>query len=129
MHELEMINKLVNIVMDEANKNNFTRINEVHLKVGRMNGLERHHFESAFTTRAEDALKETTLTIDEIPVELKCTVCSKVYKDDRFKDPHFAHSTSHAPDLYQAPNCPECGSTKANILTGKELTIASIDGE
>ncbi len=129
MHELEMIDKMINVVMDEATKHSFTKINEVQLKVGRMNGLERHHFESAFASRSDEALKNTTLTIEEISVELKCVTCGETYKDDRFTDPHFAHTTSHAPDMYMPPNCPECGSTKAEVLTGKELTLASIDGE
>ena len=66
MHELEMIDKLINVVVDEAGKHNFTKINEVQLKVGRMNGLERHHFESAFTARPDESLKGTKLTIEEI---------------------------------------------------------------
>jgi hydrogenase nickel incorporation protein HypA/HybF len=129
VHELEMIDKLINVVVDEAAKHNFTKINEVQLKVGRMNGLERHHFETAFTARPEDALKGTKLTIDEIPVKLKCQLCGEIYVDDRFKDPHFAHSTSHAPDMYIPPICPECGSSKIDVIEGKELTLASIDGE
>jgi len=129
MHELEMIDKLINVVVDEATKHNFTKINEVQLKVGRMNGLEQHHFETAFTARPEDALKGTKLSIQEIPVKLKCEICGEIYVDDRFKDANFAHSTSHAPDMYIPPICPECGANKITVIEGKELTLASIDGE
>ena len=55
MHELEMIDKLINVVVDEAGKHNFKKINEVNLKVGRMNGLECHHFESAFASRSDES--------------------------------------------------------------------------
>lgn len=129
MHELEMIDKLINVVVKEANKHNFTKVNEVQLKVGRMNGLEKHHFETAFTARPEDALKGTKLNIDEISVKLKCETCGEIYVDTRFRDAHFAHSTSHAPDMYIPPTCPGCGANKITIIEGKELTLASIDGE
>jgi len=129
MHELEMIDKLINVVVDEAGKHNFKKINEVNLKVGRMNGLECHHFESAFASRSDESLKDTKITIDEIPVKLKCDICGEIYVDDRFKDAHFAHTTSHAPDMYIPPICPECGANKITVVEGKELTLASIDGE
>jgi hydrogenase nickel insertion protein HypA len=129
MHELDMIDKIFNLIADEAGKHDMKRVNEAHLEIGRMNGLERAHFDAALAARKDDALAGMKLTIDEIPVTLTCGNCNNSYVDERFGDPHFAHSTSHAPDLYIAPPCPACSKEGAEVARGREMKIVSIDGD
>jgi Zn finger protein HypA/HybF involved in hydrogenase expression len=129
MHEFDIIDKILKLITDEAGKQGFARIREAHLKVGRMNGLEKVHFDTVLSSNKEEKLKDMRLDVEEIPVQLFCNGCGNCYTDPRFDDPNFAHTTSHAPDLYIAPPCPECGSPRTRLVYGKELTLVSIDGE
>jgi len=129
MHELDLIDKIFNVVVDQAKKQNFTHVDKVTLKVGRMNGLEKHHFTTALSAREEEMLRNTDLTIEEIPVKLACSNCDHRFVDHRFDDPHFAHATSHAPHMYLPPPCPSCSNEGAKALSGQEMTLTSIEGK
>lgn len=129
MHELEMIDKILNVIADQAKKQNFTRVKTATLKVGRMNGLEKHHFTTALAARRDEVLAGTEIDIDEIAVTVSCNHCKHQYIDERFNDPHFAHSTSHAPHMYLSPPCPSCAKEGTTVLTGQEMILTAIDGE
>lgn len=129
MHELDLIDKIFNVIVDHAKKQNFTHVDKVSLTVGRMNGLEKDHFTTTLASRKEDMLRDTNLVIEEIPVELECNHCHYHFLDQRFDDPHFAHATSHAPHMYLPPPCPACAKEGAKTLTGQEMTLASIEGK
>lgn len=129
MHEFDIIDKILNLISEEAGKQGFKRVKEAHLRVGKMNALEKEHFDTTLASRNEQKLENMNLNVEEIPVELFCNNCGSCYIDPRFDDPSFAHTTSHAPELYLAPPCPECGSPGARIIYGNELKLVWIDGE
>ena len=129
MHELEMIDKVLRTIEDEAKKQGFTRINDAHLQIGKMNGLEKSYFLDAISSKKEGPLKSSKLNLEEMPVELECTHCKHKYIDKRFDDHHFAHTTSHAPYLYMPPSCPLCHKDGAKIVSGTQMKLVSIDGE
>ena len=96
-----------------AEANGISRIARLHLKLGAFSGAVedalRFSFEVASQgTRAEGAVLE----VDSIPLTVRCPDCGK--------------ESEIEPILFQ---CPSCGSRRVDILTGRELTLDSIEGE
>ncbi len=129
MHELDLVDKIIALITDQAKEQGFTTVREAHLRIGKMNGLVREHFTSMLTAQKEGPLASAELIVNDIPVELFCYSCGNCYIDTRFDDAHFAHATSHAPHLYLPPPCPECGGEKTRIISGTEMKLVSIEGE
>lgn len=128
MHEFTLIEKVFNRAAEEARKRNFSRVREITLQVGKMNGLTHRHFTTALDARTDDYFADTNLAINEIPVQLVCSHCGNPFIDTRFDNEHFAHATSHAPELYLPPPCPECRGQGARMINGTEFVLASLDG-
>ena len=120
---------ILKIIDQEAKNNNFARIKSAKLRIGRMEAFEKANLELCLKTYNGGALSDTKFEIEDVPVSLKCTGCNEVYTDERFTNYDFAHKTAHAPGLYTPTPCPKCGSTNAEITTGQEMEIVSIEGE
>lgn len=129
MHELEMVERIISLIADQAKEQGFVQVREATLTIGRMNGLDEEHFSTALSSYKEGPLAQTKLNIEPIPVLLICNSCGACFEDPRFHDRGFAHSTSHAPNLYLAPSCPECGNEGARVISGQEMKLISIEGE
>jgi len=129
MHELAIGETICKTIETEAAKRGMAKISHAKLKIGKMNAFQRENLEVCLKRYATDErLSELKFEIEEIPVQLKCTVCNEEYTDDRFDDYDFAHKVSHAPALYEPPTCPECGApaTKITVISGQELELVSI---
>ncbi len=130
MHELDTVERVINLIADQATQQGFTQVREATLSVGKMNGLEISYFtDQIVATFNEGPLANTKLVVNEVPVELFCNHCGNLYVDSRFDDHRFAHATSHAPELYLAPPCPECGRENARVMSGTEMRLISIEGD
>jgi len=129
MHEMAIGETMLKIIDEQARKNNFTRIKSAKLRIGRMEAFEKANLELCLKTYNGGTLSDTKFEIEDVPVTLKCRECNQTYTDERFDDYGFAHRVAHAPGLYTPDPCPKCGSTSAEIATGKEMEIVSIEGE
>ncbi len=113
MHEASIAESIIDAVEAFAKDKGYTRIEGVKVRVGKMTAVLPDALLFAF-----DALKEKTmlegasLTIQEIPVRLKCLSCGHFFTPDSIR-----------------LACPLCNSVKTEVLSGKELDIESIDVE
>lgn len=119
MHEFSMTTQIVNCILEEAEKHNAKRINEVHLVIGKLTFLGLEQVKFAYETLVKDTIMEDSkLYIEEKDGVVKCNNCG--YTGDlKFEDDPVYHIPS--PTL----SCPKCGSV-VNIVGGKECTIRSI---
>ncbi|OGV97182.1 MAG: hydrogenase maturation nickel metallochaperone HypA [Nitrospinae bacterium RIFCSPHIGHO2_02_39_11] len=113
MHELSIVQNILDIAEAEAKKNNAAKIIKIRLKIGEMAGVAvdsiRFCFESIkYNTIAKDA----KLLIDHIPLTGRCKNCSVdfVIKNYRFI-------------------CENCNGNKVEIIGGKELQIEELEAE
>lgn len=112
MHELSLIESLLNIVADYAQTDGFQRVNLLKLSFGRLSCLDRQCLEFAFSvqsvgTKAEGAV----LDFEIIPVRILCLNCDRESTMDGTWD-----------------LCPSCRSQDV-ILTGgtEELKLLEMD--
>jgi hydrogenase nickel incorporation protein HypA/HybF len=113
MHEASIAESLLDIVIENAKKQEAKEIVSVTIKVGKLSGVQPDSLLFAF-----DALKESTaaancnLVIEEIPVIGICNICGHEDKYDNF--------------IF---SCNSCGSFEVRMISGEELNIKEIEVE
>lgn len=130
MHELAIAQKIIDAIKTEADKIGIKEIHSVSLRVGNMAVFNKEQLEFCLTVNDKGGtLGRAKFTIEEVAVELRCTVCGNKFTDTRFDDQSFAHSIAHAPGLYSPLPCPSCACAETELIAGKEFKIISIEGE
>ena len=98
---------------DVARKNNLKSIHKITLKVGKLRQVVPEFLKFAFESLSEGTLAERAdLVIEEISITMKCQSCNKIFTVDR--------------SMYV---CPYCDEVKLTILTGKEMSLETIEGK
>lgn len=129
MHELAIAQRIIGVIEDEAAKNCITRVTSARLRIGRMAAFQKEQLEFCLASYEKaGTLEGMAFEVEEVPVELVCAACGKRFVDNRFDDEAFAHEVAHAPALYAPPPCPACGAAETEIIAGREMELASIEG-
>ncbi|GAB4291754.1 MAG: hydrogenase maturation nickel metallochaperone HypA [Marinilabiliales bacterium] len=110
MHELSIALNIIEIVQEEAKKNNANTISEITLEIGTLSGVVEEALEFAL----EEAVKNTILENSSIKLikkqaKAKCEKCGNVFETN---------------DYYSV--CPNCSHPYTDIIDGKELCIKKI---
>ncbi len=114
MHELPIIESILNIVLKHARMNNARKVMSIDLQIGKLSELEDEWLQRYFDylskgTEAEGA----KLKIERTPIMMQCAACSASYEVD----------------MAQMGNliCPTCGSNRGTLLSGKNYYIKSME--
>ena len=110
MHELSIVIDLVALFEENLRKNNKNKIEEVHLKIGRLSGVEPHLLKSAYEVYQKDTVcKDAKLIINLQDVVVKCNKCGKesVLNKNEFL-------------------CPKCGSNDLEVLDGEDMYLMQL---
>ena len=113
MHELSIAQSLIGLVESEAEKEGFTRVLEIRLRMGEYSGIIpdclREFFPIASAgTKAEDA----ALVIETVPAAFRCLDCGYEGAIER-----------------RAAACPACGSTAIRMISGREFYVENLKVE
>ena len=113
MHELSLLEGMIQGLQQEARDRGFVRVHQIRLEVGRLSGVEVEALRFAFGPATEDTLAEgAELVIIELPGMGLCRVCgAEVEVDSR----------------YEA--CPVCAEGFVDVTGGTELRIKDLDVE
>ena len=113
MHELSLMQSVLDSVEESAARAGATRVYEVRLKIGEMTEVVDEALRFAFECLTPGTLLEgAELVCDYVEPRSHCFACGADYTHDRF----------HV-------SCPACGSIQTTITQGKELYIDSIEAE
>ncbi|MCL5040320.1 MAG: hydrogenase maturation nickel metallochaperone HypA [Firmicutes bacterium] len=113
MHELALTQNLMETLAASARQQGISRINLVHLVVGRMSGALPGALEFCFSAlKRGDLLGGARLEIEEREIQAQCQACGKsfIVEDYCFL-------------------CPACSAGEVKIVSGRELYIDYYDGE
>lgn len=114
MHELSIIENVVEAALEAARAESATRVTAVQLRVGVLAGVVRGALEFCYEVATRGTLLEgSALVITELPVVIQCSVCGE---------------PRTLPGV-QSFRCPVCGTPGLQLLQGRELEIASIEIE
>ncbi|HMO04490.1 MAG TPA: hydrogenase maturation nickel metallochaperone HypA [Kiritimatiellia bacterium] len=111
MHEFGIAQGLMDVVLGRAREAGATRIEQVNLAIGVLAGVEEEALQFAFRALGEDTpAAETRLVVEKIPLRCYCRPCDAVFECKPF-----------------AYRCPTCGAASAEVRTGKELNLVSME--
>ena len=113
VHEMSIAQSLLTIILDESAKHSITQVRQVNLQVGAMAAIVPESLSFCFELLARETLAEgATLAIEEIPVVARCRDCDLNYQVEN-----------------QVFLCPRCGMPSLELISGRELSVVSIEGE
>jgi len=114
MHELSLIEALIEELDNQSKSNEWGKILKVNLKVGAMRQVIPEVMTFAFQVATEGTfLDGAKLELDVIPIRWKCRTCGKEWIEEK--------ATTGL--------CEECGSADVELLNGMELEIESLEVE
>jgi len=107
LHELSIVEALINLCEDNARANNASKIDEVYVKIGRLSGIETQLFERAFETFKQKTMCENArLFIKLAPLLARCENCGF---NGELKENVFL--------------CPKCSSSELKIIDGEDFYL------
>lgn len=111
MHELSLVQGVLDSVTPVAQKSGAERVTSVTLNIGEMTQVvdEAMRFAWDCLTQDEPFYEGAELIINYINARSRCFECGEEFEHDRF---HM--------------KCPACGSRHTVVVAGKEMDIASI---
>ncbi len=119
MHEMSLVQGLLDIIQQEMERHDATRLVKVRVRYGALAAVvpEAMRFAWDAVTNASP-LQGAVLELEEVPVRLKCCMCGKEFVPAELERA-----------LLMAP-CPGCGEELGHqVLDGKELTLEQMEVE
>ncbi len=113
MHEFGVTKSLVDLCNQEAKRNRIEKVHKIHLRVGRFTGFSPDSIQFYFEhLKVNTRCSAATIVFEEISIIILCNDCQKRSEIDE-------------PVLL----CPNCGSDKIDLVSGREFSVTSIEGE
>lgn len=113
VHELDLVQNIIDIIEAELKARNLQRAVSVKLKVGQISHVLPDALRFCFDSLSKGtSLEGAELIINVVPTQGKCRNCGQVFEIN---------------DLH--PECPACGDIYVEIVSGRELIIEEFEGE
>lgn len=111
MHEVSLMAQTLEIALDCAKQRDATQIHRLKLRVGRLSGVVPEALTFAFDVVTKDTIAQNAqLEIETVPARCYCDRCQIEFQPD---------------DIIFT--CPHCHQTSTQVLSGKELELASLE--
>lgn len=112
MHELSVALGLLEGVCETASRDAIDRVLAVHVRVGALTGIAPEALQFSWELASAGTVAEkSALKIDHIPLIVFCDRCA----------------SERRPAPASGLVCPECGSTCATIVHGRELQLVAME--
>ena len=112
MHELGIMNDVLDTALRVAAQNGGKRVTKIMLKVGVLSGVLPDYMQSFFEIISKDTIAQgAKLVIENEPAEFLCRDCGEKTAFPRF-----------GPDFI----CQHCGSENMQLLSGKTFQIINV---
>ena len=113
MHEVSIIQNVIEIVTQKAIENKLTKITKVSLKIGELSGVMPESLNFAFDSCIIGTmLEESSLGIEIVSALGECKACNLEFPIEHF------HKL-----------CPNCNKFCTSIVSGYELYVNTIEGD
>ncbi len=114
MHELPVTESILKIVLRYAPAEGVKRIVRIFLEVGELSDLEDEWIQHYFDYLSKGTVAENAqLVIQRTPITFQCEACAHVFEIRR--------------EALHDLQCPECGNTGCNLVSGKGYYIKNME--
>jgi hydrogenase nickel incorporation protein HypA/HybF len=112
VHELSIALNIIDGVLGEAQQRGIAEVQAVHLRVGRLSGVDKDALLFSYRVASEDTpLVNSNLLIEDVDVVIHCPACRA------------ERSIQSFPSLL----CADCGTAADRVIRGQELEITSFE--
>jgi hydrogenase nickel incorporation protein HypA/HybF len=112
MHELSIVESMLKVALEFAEKAKAERIVKINLVVGELSGVVKESAEFYFTFLSKDTIaSRATINFNQVKTRLRCRNCGELFY------PEFVY------------RCPKCSDKAVDIIAGRELFVESLEVE
>jgi hydrogenase nickel incorporation protein HypA/HybF len=116
MHELPVINSILEIILKHARANQVKKVHAISLVVGALSDLEDEWMQKYFDYVSKDTVAEgARLKIERPPAVVACSSCGHQFEVDKTR--------------MQEAACPECGAQEFSLVSGRGYHIKDMEAE
>jgi hydrogenase nickel incorporation protein HypA/HybF len=113
MHELSVVESLLTVALEHAEKAQATRVVKIHLVVGDLSGVVDDMVSFYFGFLSEKSIAAgATIVFTHRPVRLRCRACDLVF----------------SPEVLDF-HCPNCQTQEVDVIGGRELYVDGLEVE
>ena len=113
MHELSIVEGIMQAAIPEAEKHGAKRIIAINLRIGELSGVIPECISEYFAIAAKDTMAENAkINVERIPVTIRCTECGYEGGVGKLRI-----------------RCPECQSAEIKLMSGREYFVDSLEVE
>lgn len=113
MHEQNICESLLALVIKHAEKANSARVLRIYLVVGEYSGVVDESVEFYFSFLSKGTVAEgADINFTHMPAKLRCRACDTVFTPEKLN-----------------LRCPGCNGQQVEIISGKEIYIESLEVE
>jgi hydrogenase nickel incorporation protein HypA/HybF len=111
MHEMALIQSMLDIVEEEMKRHQLDKLKAIHLAVGLMTAVVPEQMNSCFEILTQNTwLAGAELKMRMVPITYKCRGCSREYTAEGF-----------------AFECPSCKEANPELIAGRDLQIEFLE--
>lgn len=111
MHELSIVEALLEQVRQEARAHPTLRVHSIRLRMGALRQIVPETLKFCFVAAVQGTdLAGCSLELEQLPAVARCPKCNRTFpvEDNWFQ-------------------CPQCGESGSELLTGNELELTSLE--
>ena len=113
MHEQSIVESLLALTLENAEKAKANRILRIYLVVGELSGVVEESVDFYFSFLSRDTIAaQANLFFMHVPAQLRCRNCNTIFLPERLN-----------------LRCPNCKERQVEIIAGRELYIDSMEVE
>jgi hydrogenase nickel incorporation protein HypA/HybF len=113
MHEQSIVESILALALENAEKEKASKILRIYLVVGELSGVVEDSVEFYFSFLSKGTIAaEASLFFMHVPAQLRCRNCDTVFLPEKMNF-----------------NCPKCKEQQVEIVSGRELYIDSLEVE
>ena len=113
MHELALTEAIIRIINSQREKEGFSRVEEIRLRIGEYSGIVPEYLLNCFPIAAKGTVAEgAALVLETLKASFRCTGCG-----------------DEGPVERKSACCPRCGSLELRMTAGREFYVESLKVE
>lgn len=114
MHELSIAVSMVDMAVEESQRQGGVRVNAIHLKLGKLSGVVKDALLFSYDVVCEGtSLEGSRLIIEEIPIIVFCPKCE----------------AETPPRATNNLCCPKCETPTPRVVRGREMEVTALEIE
>jgi len=114
LHELQVTERILDIVLDHARRGGATKVVRVHLTIGDLSDLEGEWIQHYFDYLSRGTLADgARLEVRRSPIVARCEDCEAEFEVPR--------------EALGSAECNECGGSGLTLVSGREYRIDHLE--